>query len=137
MPADDGDNGDVLTSDGSGNLSFSAPAASSFTIAADSGSDDTFSTGGTLTFAGTSNEIETTVSNDQIQIGLPDNVTVAGTLTVTGSIDANGTDHDVVGAIALDHVTVSGITTVTGQIDGNGGANISGGETSPFFCNCW
>ena len=130
MPADDGDNGDVLTSDGSGNLSFSAPAASSFTIAADSGSDDTFSTGGTLTFAGTSNEIETTVSNDQIQIGLPDNVTVAGTLTVTGSIDANGTDHDVVGAIALDHVTVSGITTVTGQIDGNGGADISGGETT-------
>ena len=129
MPADDGDNGDVPTSDGSGNLSFSAPAASSFTIAADSGSDDTFSTGGTLTFAGTSNEIETTVSNDQIQIGLPDNVTVAGTLTVTGSIDANGTDHDVVGAIALDHVTVSGITTVTGAIDGNGGANISGAET--------
>ena len=129
MPADDGDNGDVLVSDGSGNLSFSAPAASSFTLAADSGSDDTFSTGGTLTFAGTSNEIETTVSNDQIQIGLPDNVTVAGTLTVTGSIDANGTDHDVVGAIALDHVTVSGITTVTGAIDGNGGANISGAET--------
>ena len=46
MPADDGDNGDVLVSDGSGNLSFSAPAASTITLAADSGSDDTFYTGG-------------------------------------------------------------------------------------------
>jgi len=130
MPADDGNNGDILTSDGSGNLSFSAPAASNFTLAADSGSDDTFSTGSTLTFAGTANEIETTVSDDQIQIGLPDNVTVGGNLTVTSTLDVNGTDHDIAGAVALDHVTVSGITTVTGQIDGNGGADISGGETT-------
>ena len=69
MPADDGDNGDVLTSDGSGNLSFSAPAASSFTIAADSGANDTFSTGGTLTFTG-GEAIDTTVSDDTITIAV-------------------------------------------------------------------
>ena len=129
MPADDGNANEILTTDGSGNLSFAAPASSSFTLAADSGSNDTFSTGGTLTFAGTANEVETTVSNDQIQIGLPDNVTVGGNLTVTTTLDVNGSDHDIAGAVALDHVTVSGITTVTGAIDGNGGANISGAET--------
>ena len=62
------------------------------TIAADSGSNDTVTVGtDTLTFAGTSNEVNTTVSNNQIQIGLPDNVTVAGVLTVTGNLVVNGT----------------------------------------------
>ena len=42
--------------------------SSSFTLSADSGSNDTFTTGGTLNFAGTSNEIETTVSNDAITV---------------------------------------------------------------------
>jgi hypothetical protein len=50
MPSDDGNNGDLLTSDGNGGLSFSSPAASDFTLSADTGTNDTFSTGGTLTF---------------------------------------------------------------------------------------
>ena len=64
-------------------LDWAAVPSGSFTIAADSGSDDTFTTGETLTFAGTASEIETTVSNNQIQIGLPDNVVVGGGLTAT------------------------------------------------------
>ena len=83
MPGTDGNANDILKTDGAGNLSFAAPASSSFTIAADSGTDDTFNTGETLTFTGTANEIETTVSDNQIQIGLPNDVTVGGGLTAT------------------------------------------------------
>ena len=65
--------------------------STSFTLAADSGSNDTFNTGDTLTLSGTSNEVETTVSNNEITIGLPDNVTIGGNLTVTGNYTVNGT----------------------------------------------
>ena len=67
-------------------------SGSTLTIAADSGSNDTVTVGtNTLTFAGTANEVNTTVSDNQIQIGLPDNVTVGGALTVTGNLTVNGT----------------------------------------------
>ena len=84
MPSADGNANDVLKTDGSGNLSFAAPAASTFDIAADSGTTDEVSTGSTITFAGTTNEIETTVTNNQIQIGLPNDVTIGGGLNITG-----------------------------------------------------
>ena len=39
----------------------------------------------TLTFAGTANEITTSGSGNTVTIGLPDNVTIAGNLTVSGT----------------------------------------------------
>lgn len=82
--------------------------ATSFTLAADSGTNDTFNTGSTLTFAGgtgiatavsndtititnqgvtsvsgTTNEIEVSASNAAVQIGLPNDVTIGQDLTVT------------------------------------------------------
>jgi len=65
--------------------------STSFTLAADNGSNDTFNNGETLTFAGTSNEIETTVSNNQIQIGLVNNPTISGNLIVSGNLTVSGT----------------------------------------------
>jgi hypothetical protein len=64
--------------------------ATSFTLAADSGSNDTFNTGETLTFTGTSNEITTTVSNNAITFALPDDVTIGNDLIVTGDLTVNG-----------------------------------------------
>jgi len=62
-----------------------------FTLSADSGTNDTFATGETLTFSGTTNEVTTAVSNNAITIGLPDNVTIGGNLIVTGDYTVNGT----------------------------------------------
>ena len=39
----------------------------------------------TLTIAGTSNEIETSMSGNTLTVGLPNNVTIAGNLTVAGT----------------------------------------------------
>src|SRR5210317_1062336 len=82
LPDGDGSNGQVLSTDGSGNLSF-ATVNSTFTLAADSGTNDSFSTGGTLTFDGGTG-IDTTVSNDQISIAIDSTVTtLTGTQTLT------------------------------------------------------
>jgi len=67
-------------------------SASGLVIAADTGSNDTVTVGtDTLTFAGTANEITTAVTDNQIQIGLPDDVTIGGDATITGNLTVNGT----------------------------------------------
>lgn len=80
LPDGDGAANQVLKTDGSGNLGF-ATVISSFTLS-DGSNTDTFSTGGTLTFSGTTNEIETTVSDDQVTFGLPNTVTVTTGLNI-------------------------------------------------------
>ena len=79
LPGTDGSSGHVLVTDGSGGLSFQAPASSSLTLAADSGSNDTFNTGETLTFAGGTG-IDTAVSDNNISFAIDGTVT-----TLTGS----------------------------------------------------
>ena len=65
--------------------------STSFSIAGGSGSPVSIAGGSTLTIAGTANEIETTISAGQVQIGLPDNVTIGQNLTVSGNLTVNGT----------------------------------------------
>ena len=68
LPDGDGSNGQFLKTDGSGNLSFGT-VSSTITLAADSGSNDTYTTGNTLTFTGGTG-IDTTVSDDTITIAV-------------------------------------------------------------------
>ena len=96
-----------------------AALATTLTIAADSGSNDTVALlSDTLTFAGTANEVNTTVSDNQIQIGLPDDVTIASDLTVTDNLTVNG--NVVLGNATSDTVSTGGNLTVGGNLVVNG-----------------
>src|SRR6056300_1823300 len=128
LPDGDGTNGQILTTDGSGNLTFSSAAAGTFTLSADSGSDDTFTTGNTLTFAGGTG-IDTTVSNDQISIAIDSTVTTnAGTQTLTNkTINTASNTITIVEADISDlgsYITASSTDTLTNKtFDANGTGN--------------
>ena len=58
--------------------------ARSITVS-DGSSSTAITMGNTMTFSGTTNEIEVGESSGTVTIGLPDNVTIAGNLTVSGT----------------------------------------------------
>jgi hypothetical protein len=142
MPGSDGSNGQVLATNGSGTLSF-IDAAANLSLAGDTGTDTVALLTDTLTFAGTANEIETTVTNNQVQIGLPNSVTIGDALTVTGALTANG--NVTLGNAGGDLVTVVGLTTFTtsdvyvsnqlyvGGLQVTGGASIGEDITTRHF----
>jgi len=115
LPSADGTNGQILTTNGSGTLSFSSPASSSFTIAGGTGTD-TFTTGGTLTFAGTANEIETAVTDDQVQIGLPNVVSITTSVVVGSGVTINASGINAAAGIVTASRFVSNVLTGTAPI---------------------
>lgn len=129
LPSADGSNGHVIVTDGSGNLSFAAPAASSFTLAADSGSNDTFSTGSTLTFTGGTG-LSTTVGDDQITVDLDDTAVTAGSYGAAGSVATFTVDAQGRLTAASDttiDITASQVNDFNSAIDNHlsGGTGIS------------
>lgn len=114
--------GYFLKTNASGDLSW-AEVVSSFTISADTGTNDTVNTGETLNFAGTTNEIETAVTNNQIQIGLPDNVTISGNLTINGDFLVEGSET-IINTQRLDVEDIKigiGSTSTPSDATANGG----------------
>ena len=88
--------GSIAASKLAGSIGNSKLTNSSITVS-DGSNTSPIALGGTLTFAGTSNEIEVAESAGTVTIGLPSNVTVGNNLTVandvtiTGDLTVNGT----------------------------------------------
>jgi hypothetical protein len=97
---------------------------SSITLADDSSTTTTISLGETLKISGTSNEIETIVSGDTLNIGLPNDVTIGNNLTVTGNLTINGTTTtvnsttiEITNSFTFEGSTPDGFETTLGVID--------------------
>jgi hypothetical protein len=86
LPTADGTDGQILTTNGSGQLAFASPASSSFTLSDNQGvpNTDSFATGGTLTFAGTAG-IKTTITDNTV--GIVADITGATALTSLADAD--------------------------------------------------
>ena len=79
-----------LAADVTGSLPNSNLANNSITVTDGSTSTAT-ALGGTITFNGTANEVEVSESSGTITVGLPDDVTIANDLTVSGNLNVVGT----------------------------------------------
>ena len=112
LPTADGSSDQFLKTNGSGQLSFGT-VTQTLSLAADSGSNDTFNTGGTLTFTGGTG-IGTTVSDDEITFDIDSTVaTLDGTQTLTNkSIVAT----QLTGTIADARIASSSVTQHEGDL---------------------
>ena len=125
LPSADGNANEFLKTNGSGALSFGA-ISSSFTLAADSGSNDTFNTSETLTFTGGTG-IDTTVSNNEITYAIDNTVTtLAGSQTLTNKtltapvIEGGTIGNTTPATLAkIDNIQIDANTISTNNSNGN------------------
>ena len=125
LPDSDGSAGQFLKTNGSGTLSFDT-ISSSFTLAADSGSNDTFNTSETLTFTGGTG-IDTTVSNNEITYAIDNTVaTLTGSQTLTNKtltapVIEGGTigNSTAVTLAKIDNIQIDANTISTNNSNGN------------------
>lgn len=83
--------GTITNAQLAGSIDNSKLTNGSITVS-DGSNDSAIALGGTLTFAGTANEVEVAENAGTITVGLPNNVTIAGNLTVSGTTTTINTD---------------------------------------------
>ena len=82
--------GSIAASKLAGSIGNAKLSNSSITVS-DGSNTSAVSLGGTLTFAGTTNETTVAESSGTVTVGIVDNPTIAGNLTVSGNFTVNGT----------------------------------------------
>jgi hypothetical protein len=99
-------NGQFLTVDGSGNLSFSAVPSGTFTLEDDSSTQDTFVTGQILRFSGGTG-LTSTITDNRVTFDIDSTVvTTDGSQTLTNkTFDANGTGNSISNIEVADFAT--------------------------------
>lgn len=126
----------VITIDAQGRITAASTAAisSTLTISDDVGTPNTDGVTigtDTLVFAGTTNEIDTLVSNNQVKIGLVANPTVSGNLIVSGNLTVSGTTTTVnTETINLADNIITLNSNETGTPSENGGIEIERGTST-------
>ena len=98
-----------FTVDAQGRITAASNIAIStnFSIAGDNGSSDVVNGGETLTVVGASGQIETTITDNQIEVAIVDGASIAN-LTVTGTLTSDD--------ITSSTVTVTGNAIITGNL---------------------
>tara|TARA_B100000424_G_scaffold67817_2_gene50286 strand:+ start:14646 stop:16538 length:1893 start_codon:yes stop_codon:yes gene_type:complete len=125
LPDGDGNDGQFLKTDGSGQLGFDT-VVSSLTLAADSGSSDTINTGETLTFEG-GEGIDTTVADNKITIAGEDasdsNKGIASFVSADFSVASGAvslsTTPSTFAQLNIDNLRLDGNTLSSQDADGN------------------
>ena len=90
--------------------------ATNLKISGSTGNDEVDLLTDALSIVGTSNEIETTVTNNTVTIGLPNDVTIGNNLTVVGNLEVQGT------TTTVDSTTISLGDNII-ELNGSGAAN--------------
>jgi len=107
----------TFTVDAQGRITAAANVSVStgFDIAGDNGSNDTVSGGETLSIVGTAGQTETTITNNQVAVGIVDGASIAN-LTVTGTFTSDD--------ITSSQVNVNGDAIITGNLTVQGSQTI-------------
>ena len=94
-------------------------------------SNQTITNAGVTGITGTTNEIEVSGTTGSVQIGLPDNVTIAGKLTITGDLQVDGTTTTLnTENLAVEDNIVILNKNVTGTPSLNSGIEVERGDST-------
>lgn len=124
--------GTIATADIADNAITQAKLSGASVLTVTDGSTgEALALGGTVTFEGTANETTVSQSGGTVTVGLPDDVTVAATLTVSGNLIVSGTQTTVNTAtvsIADNIMTLN--SDVTGTPSENAGIEVERGDSA-------